>query len=243
MILHTEPSFRIYFGDAKNELYPQEYLTWRENLLNYPQFECLSNLQLNSLFFLHQVHGIEGKVITQNDDINSFSQDGDFLITKDLKVGIGVMTADCVPLVLYDKKNNAVAIVHAGWRGAVKGVALKAIEQMQNAYDTRIEDITIFLGPSAKKCCYQVDDQFGSNLEDYFFGANYLHTKPTGAFFDLPGFLVRQLIECADIAEKNIRLGYNSCTICNPTFWSHRRGTQEGYPERVGRQMTVVTLL
>lgn len=242
MILHTEPSLRIYFGDAKNQLYQEEYLTWHDNLLNRPQYQSLAPLKLEGLYFLEQVHGVEGKIVDRENCDMPFTQMGDYLITQEPNLGIGVMTADCIPLVIYDKKSHVVAIVHAGWRGAVKGVALEAIKTMQTNYDTRLEDFKCFIGPSAKKCCYQVDDQFGKNLEEYVFGTNYIHQKPTGSYFDLPGFLVEQLKRSIGIKEEAIQLNYNSCTICNPTFWSHRRDTKNGACEKRGRQMTVVCL-
>lgn len=241
-MLHTEPSFRIYFGDAQNQLYPADYLTWQDNLLVRPEFDCLAKFKLNTLFFLHQVHGVDGAIVSSQSCDRPFAQEGDFLITQESHLGIGVMTADCLPVVLYDKKNHAIGIAHAGWRGAIKGVVVAAVKKMQCAYNTQPDDLRFFLGPSAKKCCYQVDDQFGVNLEDYFFGSHYLHQKPTGLYFDLPGFVVQQLSELLAINPLSIGLSYNVCTICNPAFWSYRRGTKNGAPEKVGRQMTVVSL-
>ncbi len=241
MILHTEPSLRIYFGDAKNQLYQEEYLTWHDNLLERPEYQTLAPLRLERLYFLDQVHGIEGKIVDRENCTSPFTQEGDFLITKEPNLGIGVMTADCIPLVIYDKKSHAVAIVHAGWRGAVKGVAIEAVKAMHNIYGTQAEDLKCFIGPSAKKCCYQVDDQFARNLEEYVFGMNYIHQRPTGFYFDLPGFMTEQLRKSIGIQEEAIQLNYNACTICNTAFWSHRRDTKNGCQKK-GRQMTVVTL-
>lgn len=241
-MLHTEPSLRIYFGDGDNQLFPENYLAWHDNLLLKPQFKNLTPLNLKKLFFLHQVHGITGKVITNDLLFSSFQDDGDFLITQDSYIGLGVMTADCVPVIAYDKKHHLIGIAHAGWRGTVGGVVLEMIKTMQTSFGTQIHDLKLFFGPSAKNCCYEVDDSFYHHLEDYFFGSDYLIKQKTGIYFDLPGFLVQQLASHLNLPRNQIVLNYNMCTICNERFWSYRRGTKKGAPQNIGRQMTVITL-
>lgn len=73
--------------------------------------------------------------------------------------------ADCVPLYFYDKDNNAVALAHAGWRGTVEQIAAHTIEAMQREYGTRTDALRAAIGPSISSCCYEVDGQVISSLE------------------------------------------------------------------------------
>src|SRR5579872_6450376 len=126
MILHIEPGSYIYFGDASISMYPHEYLTWTDkNLLDMSSFKLIGKqLSLQSLSFLHQTHSAHGYAIDKKHSIAPFSLDGDYLITNEKSQGIGIMTADCLPVICYDKHAQAIGIAHAGWRGAVDGVVI-----------------------------------------------------------------------------------------------------------------------
>lgn len=240
MILHTAPLFMIYFGDAQDQLSPAYYLDLPDQpILSLEPFSHLrKTMHLDNLMFLHQIHSDQGIIVDANILAikKPFKIEGDFLITQMPNVGIGVMTADCLPIVFHDRVHNIVAITHAGWRGAVQGVALKTIEHMQELYGTRPEHLSVFLGPSAKVCCYQVSDDFKKNLEGFAFIDQVLQERNGHLFFDLPLFNRLQL-KAIGIKKESICLEYNICTICATSFCSFRR---DG--ERACRQMTVVSL-
>src|SRR3989304_7155126 len=235
-MIHLEPALSIYFGDASNKFYQKEYLSWHDNLLHKEPFSPLLRLKIKNLTFLHQVHGSNGFIITKKTLDSPFFYDGDYLITNQLNVCIGVMTADCVPVICHDKRNNVIGIAHAGWRGAVKGVVIEMIKAMHQEYGTSLNDMRVFFGPCAKRCCYEVQSDFKQNLEHYSFGSECMYLIGGAYFFDLPAFLSKQLVSMG-LEGDAIRLDYTLCTMCNNRFWSHRKGVQEGHPERVGRQM------
>ncbi len=246
MLIHDEPVYTIYFGDAEDHMYPQHYAQWRySNLFAQPQIRSMARrLQLDRLTFLSQVHGKDGLFITQRNvqDIRPFSVEGDFLITNNVRIGLGIMTADCLPVICYDKRHHVAGIAHAGWRGAVAGVVTSMLHMMRDQCGTQRQDITVFYGPSAKRCCYQVGDLFGKNLEQYHFADDVLYRYEGALYFDLPGFIKQQLL-LYGLKDYQFRIDYNNCTICDHRFCSYRRETGVNGDSRVvGRQMTVVVL-
>ncbi len=245
MLIHDEPRFSIYFGDAQDQMYPMQYQQWKAaDLMNHPPIkELVSVLSIDHLSFLKQVHGTNGMLVTREhaEKTDPFGIEGDFLITQEAPIGIGVMTADCLPVVCYDRRHNVAGIAHAGWRGAVAGVVDAMLQRMHEQCGTVLADALFFLGPSAKKCCYQVDDSFGRYIAPYPFADAVLERRAGTTYFDLPGFVVRQLLE-GGVQALQIRLNYNSCTICDPRFCSHRRATRAGTASAGGRQMTVVAV-
>ena len=242
MLIHNHPLFRIYFGDSKDELFAKDYahLPEDKNICELAQFARLKKLlQLETFVFLHQVHGAQGLVIDsmeQAKKIKNFSIKGDYLVTNVKRVGIGVMTADCLSIVFFDKRNQALGIAHAGWRGSVKQIAAKVIGSMQESFGTRVDDLTVFFGSSAKVCCYKVSDSFIENIEDFEFLDRVLQRRSDGLYFDLPLFNVAALEELG-VKKGAIQLKYNDCTMCESLFFSYRCDGKEG-----GQQMTVACL-
>lgn len=240
MLIHKNSQFFIYFGDAQDGLMPQYYL----NLPNTPLLELepfseiKEKLGLKDLMFLHQTHSDQGLVVNQAClAINRpFKAEGDYLTTNINHVGIGVMTADCLPILFFDKNNNAIAAIHAGWKGSVLGVAIKALERMQEVYGTKSEDVIVFFGPSARVCCYEVSHDFESHLEGFskVDRKQVFIEKENKFFFNVPLFNQLQL-EAAGVKKEAISTEYNLCSMCNKTFYSSRR-------DNSGRQMTVICL-
>jgi YfiH family protein len=241
MLLHSTPFFRIYFGNAEDELNPKNYLNLPSNtvILEHPYFESLQKIMhLDDLIFLKQVHGMSGLVCTETTlpQIRSFKNEGDFLMTDLYGVGLGVMTADCLPIVFYDTRNHAVAIVHAGWKGSAQGVVLRALEMMQEEYNTHKDHLQIFFGPSAKVCCYEFGEDMIDNFDAYPYAMRAFQWHGDRLYFDLPGFNKLQL-ESVGVKKKAFHVEYSICTMCDEKFYSHRR-----QKEQAGRQMTVVSL-
>ena len=83
-----------------------------------------------NIFLLHQIHSNKFLFIKNNTKINKKKIEADAIITDKSKLPIAVLTADCVPILLYDKKRNMIAAIHAGWKGALKGIIKKVINFM-----------------------------------------------------------------------------------------------------------------
>jgi YfiH family protein len=242
MVVHVTPQFRIYFGDASDEMYPKEYLGWQSDLLlKAPIAKVCNLLRLHDLMFLHQKHSIDGLIIEPETlGIAPFSYQGDFLITQMIGVGIGILSADCLPVIAYDKKLHIAAIAHAGWQGALAGVVPAMIASMQKRYTSCAQDLIIFFGPSAQRCCYEVTREFIDYLDAYPFLDAVLVSRGNKLYFDIPHFIELQLKQHLQQLSFQIRREYNDCTICDSRFHSHRRGSHSAQPS--GRQMTIIVL-
>ncbi len=86
--------------------------------------------------------------------------DVDALITNEPGVFLSMRFADCAPVVLYDKKQGAVGLVHAGWPGVRANIVLTALKEMQRAFGSQPGDVWVGIGPAIRACCYQ----FGAEL-------------------------------------------------------------------------------
>lgn len=238
MLLHSSPLFSIYFGNANDALFPDHYLNYPSGtkLLTVDPYKKLKKLlRIERLYFLRQTHSASGLEIL-NDDFDSFKTEGDFLMTKEKKTGLGVMTADCLPIIFYDTFHHAIAIAHAGWRGAVAEIAPKVALEMQERYGTKFEHLRIFFGPSIKSCCYAVGGDFLKELESSTLGEQVLYQEERGIMFDLPLFNRLQL-EDIGIPKEAFKTDYNFCTSCDVRYCSYRRDGDKSC-----RQMTVVAL-
>ena len=235
MILHNEPSYLIYFGDKKGccvESYPKFPIKCFEEL-RLP-------LHLEKIAFLKQVHSCNGICIDKLDQLESslnfLEQNGDFIITNVRNIGIGVLTADCLPLIFYDPVHHAVAVVHAGWRGAVANIVEKVINKMEECFNSKASNLITYFGSCAKVCCYQVQQNFLENLEKYSFVKDVVFNRDEQTFFNLPTFVEMQLLNLG-VKEASIHKNYNDCTICNTQFHSYRRDNATAL-----RQATIVAL-
>lgn len=107
--------------------------------------------------------------------------DCDGLITDQPGVALVTTAADCVPVFLYDPVRRAIAAVHAGWRGTVKGIGARAVAAMVERYGCRPADLVGAVGPSIGPCCYEVDDQVAEPVRAYYGEAAQGLLSPTGA--------------------------------------------------------------
>jgi polyphenol oxidase len=245
MFIHDGKFFKIYFGDARDKIFKEDLvnLPVNANICDLQQFAGIKkNMNFDNLVFLNQVHGVEGLVLDYLGavkGVESFKVDGDFLVANVKGVAIGVLTADCLPIVFVDEVGGVVGIAHAGWRGSVGGIAVKTLECMRDKFGVNLGDVKVFFGPCIKLCCYKVADDFEQNLGDYSFVGRVLERKPDGLYFNLVKFNVLLLQEFG-VKPENIYLEYNCCTVCDKTcdknFYSYRRGDKDG------RQATVMCL-
>ena len=93
---------------------------------------------------------------------------GDASITNLPGLLLAVQTADCVPILLVDPKKRAIAAIHAGWRGTLARIAIKAIGQMQMHFATNPADLLAAIGPSIGPCCYEVGTEVATQYHSQF---------------------------------------------------------------------------
>ncbi|MGB9590626.1 MAG: polyphenol oxidase family protein, partial [Candidatus Hydrothermia bacterium] len=145
---------------------------------------------------------------------------GDAIITNREGIFIAIRTADCGSVFLFDEENHALGLAHAGWRGALTGVHLNAIEAMGRFYGTRPSDLMVAMGPMICGRCYRVGDDVARLFPGFT-------TARRGSWFlDLPRYLVQSLIE-AGIKQDNMILP-PACTAEDHWLWSARRDGSVG---------------
>ncbi len=241
MIIHKTSFFSVYFGDAQSSL-PRDFLMtpcrkeelWQEKSLGAIKLQ----LQLEDLIFLKQIHSTLGEVVSDEtlSTLMHHKPEGDFLITKRAQTGLGVYTADCLPIVVYDKAHNVMGMCHAGWMGTVHKVVVHMLQRMQKEYGTDLEQIQILFGPSAQSCCYEVQEDFRGHLKDFSFQERVLQERAGKLYFDIPLCNKLQLLECG-VKPEQCDFSHNTCTICVDGFCSNRRNR-----ESMNRQITVAVL-
>ncbi len=191
----------------------------------------------NGLFTLKQVHGRDAV----NVDVNPPAPDrpGDALVTSTPGVCLGVMTADCVPVLLADAAAGVVAAAHAGWRGALAGVVAAAVDAMEAAGASR-DNVRAALGPAIQQSSYEVGaDVFDAVCADSAFDARYLfEARGDRYLFDLPGFVRAQCLGAGVRLLDNL----GADTYGEPArFFSYRRACHRGEDD-YGRQLSVIGL-
>ena len=172
------------------------------------QFPCMKFIVAN------QTHSSNIEVIkevkTRGWDIqSSVIQDCDALITNKKGLMLTILTADCVPVLLFDPKQSVIGAVHAGWRGTEQGIVHKTILEMQKVFGSNPTDIVVGIAPSIGRCCYEV----GEDVAKYFFEDSASFSKKEDKFMlDLPYLNKMQLLK-AGLLEQNIEMS-NVCTSC-----------------------------
>lgn len=185
---------------------------------------------------------------------------GDGLITDEPGLLLAIQTADCIPVLVADRKRKAVAAFHAGWRGTVKRIVEGGIGRMRVEFGSRPEDLTAAIGPGIGACCYAVGDEVLVEFESQFAYARELFREvydsdpvrikypmlfltqrapghsPIGPslHLDLVEANRRQLLDAGLKPESIYTLG--GCTGCQRELFFSHRGSQ-GY---AGRMMSVV---
>lgn len=184
---------------------------------------------------------------------------GDGLVTDVPGILLGIQTADCLPVVLVDTRRRAVGVFHAGWRGTVRRIVEKGVNEMQGCFGSRPRDIEAVIGPGIHSCCYQVGEEVRVSFESQFAYGGKLFREvkesdpvrekypllfltarapghsdlPTNIFLDLVEANRRQLL-AAGVARRNIH-ALPLCTSCHPDLlFSHR--AEKGI---TGRMMAV----
>jgi purine-nucleoside/S-methyl-5'-thioadenosine phosphorylase / adenosine deaminase len=100
--------------------------------------------------------------------LNADAPSADALATRTAGLLLGVQAADCVPILLADTRHRAVAAIHAGWRGTLARVAVKALGRMRMEFGTRPRDVVAALGPSIGRCCYEVGSDVARSFAAQF---------------------------------------------------------------------------
>lgn len=185
-----------------------------------------SAMGFDKIVFAKQTHTAVAEIVDESfaeDCRSSFDYGVDALVTDKRRLALCVFTADCVPVLLYDRVCGVIAAVHSGWRGTVKKITVNTVRLMIEKYGCDVKNLVAVIGPSIGKCCFETDfdaaEMFMKSHPDVYGKL----IKPSGNkfFADVAGFIEYDLRNCGII---NIDKS-ETCTKCrNDILFSHRCG-------------------
>ena len=189
----------------------------------------------------HQVHSPDVVTVTQGwDDAAEGRPVADAVVTASPGVVLGIVTADCGPILFADRGARVIGAAHAGWRGAVDGVLENTIAAMEALGATRA-NITAVLGPTIAQPSYEVDAPFRARFPEdaaRFFAPAPEREGAARWHFDLPGFIMARLSAAG--LSKIADVGRDTFSHV-ARYHSHRRSTQAG-EANYGRQISMIAL-
>jgi polyphenol oxidase len=187
---------------------------------------------------VHQIHSPD-VIVVDAKSAGGERPKADAMVTTVPGVVLGVLSADCGPVLFADAENGVIGAAHAGWKGALYGVLENTIEAMVTLGADRSK-ITAVLGPSIGPKSYEVGPEFVENFKTVdpayamFFSPS---ENPGHAMFDLPSLTIKRLTD-AGINAANLGLD----TYCDPDrFFSYRRTTHAKEPD-YGRQISAIAI-
>ncbi len=190
-------------------------------------------LGLGNIAYMKQVHGKQVEVIGEPPAVPPVC---DALVTCREDMALVVSTADCVPILIWDSKQQVVAVVHAGWRGTAAGIVYSTVNCLQEKFDSKTASLHAALGPSIGPCCYEVGDEVVRAVTARLPNGKDLFSPGSRGrkHLDLAEANRRQLVETG-VPEVQIHCS-GLCTACNnELFYSYRK---EG--KGVGRLMGII---
>jgi YfiH family protein len=194
----------------------------------------------SGLATLYQVHGREAVIVRAPWEIGSAPR-VDAMATDVRGLALGILTADCAPILMTDPQARVVGAAHAGWKGALAGVIESAIAAMERL-GARRDRIAAAIGPHISQDSYEVGDELRASIkqargDDVGF---FVPSNRTGHWrFDLGGYTKRRL---QDVGIENVSV-LPACTYRQEAaFFSFRRATHRGEPD-YGRQLSAIMLV
>jgi polyphenol oxidase len=192
----------------------------------------------NKIFLLKQIHSNKFIYIGNSSKINNRSREADAVITDKRKFPIAVLTADCVPLLIYDKKRKMIAAIHAGWKGAYKEIIQRVIEFMLTK-GCNLKDMTVAIGPSIAMKNYEVKNDFINKfIKKNKKNLNFFININDKIYFNLPNYVKTQ-VKLSKI--KNIDVLNIDTFNKKNNFFSARRSLKLNHDD-YGRNISIIMI-
>ena len=205
-------------------------------LINRQRVADAMGVEGDRLLTLHQVHSADAITL---DAPFAIRPRADAMVTATPGLALGVLTADCQPVLFADPEARVIGAAHAGWRGSRDGI-LEATLTAMEGLGARRDKVTAVIGPSISQAAYEVGPEFVEGFLDDDPGlSRFFAAGPNGrAMFDLPGYGLHRLRQAGVGHAEWTR----HCTYGDPQrFFSYRRTTHAGEAD-YGRLISVITL-
>ncbi|NJD69392.1 MAG: peptidoglycan editing factor PgeF [Candidatus Methylomirabilota bacterium] len=217
--LSTDSPFRLACSNHEDRETVQQNWCDLKQALNLPRITIVT---------ARQVHGNAVLEVSRATDKQAGVGDG--LMTDAPNLCVGVMAADCVPILFMEPVRKIAAAVHAGWRGTAAGIAPRAVALMREAYRIEPSALQVAMGPSIGPCCYEVgpevEAQIAANWGEEL--KNAWTRDGTKGRLDLRALNEAQLLG-AGVPRSHIQK-IGPCTACNvDTYFSYRKEGRTGH--------------
>lgn len=212
--IYADMSVGLLIGDEKENVYK-----------NYELLGDAIGFEWERLSSPHQVHDTFIRRVDEADAgsgiVKPLRAEGvDGQITDTPRLPLIVYGADCVPMLFADPVKRVIGTAHGGWRGTVNGIASRMIGMFKDEFGSEPNDIYVAIGPSAGKCCYEVDEKVAS--EFLKIDESLAESKGTGKYMVDLWETNKLLLKKEGVLEDHISVT-EICTICNSDiFHSHR---------------------
>jgi len=192
-----------------------------KNMMSAILFYRFTKIPFRNWVFAEQIHGDSFHYIDDKKNLifPKIVHKTDALLTSEKGRIIVMFFADCFPIYVYSPKIPLVGLIHSGWRGALKRLPFKVLQEILTRYDLHPNEIYLAVGPGIQNCCFQVKEDFIEKLSEE--DKKYLEERENSFYFDLPSFITSQFWDL-NIPKENVDLS-GICTKCNLNFYSYRR--------------------
>ncbi len=175
----------------------------------------------DDIVVMQQIHS--GKVSLINHTQQRRISETDGLITNKKNIPLAVLTADCLPIMLYDPEKGVVGIAHAGYRGLLRHIIENTVQKFISEFGSNPKDIIIGIGPSVETMCYEVGKEIINHFTTEFPKLKNMYITKEGKFYlDLREIALQCLVS-RGILEENIEI-MDICSRCDKQFYSYRGG-------------------
>lgn len=238
-LLNSEKEVKHFFSTKKGGVSTGEFESfnlgiftndYKENIKKNFNIIC-KELNMNTkVAYVNQEHGKKVVIVTNESFDSVVGQKADAIVTNKKNIPVGVFTADCVPILLYDKEKKVVAAIHAGWRGVEAKILSETVNLMKTTFNSLEENILCSIGPCIGKCCFEVSPDVGEKF-------TFKDERDGSIYVDLVKEVYNEAIKI-NIVEENIDIS-NICTVCEKdTLYSYRR--DKGKTGRLGAFIEIV---
>lgn len=196
-------------------------------LRNRNNFYKRLNIDKKAVILPRQYHSANVKIATSVEA----EPKTDALFTQNTGLFLGVQTADCFPVFIYDTQKKAVSIIHAGWRGVVKGIVSKTLNMINQNLGSKFTNLYVAIGPGLQKECFEIRADVYKQFPEKYLG---YHPENFKKNLDLSSYLVDELISLG-VPAMQIEVDPD-CTRCrHDLYYSYRRDK-----EKSGRMLGII---
>lgn len=206
-------------------------------------FEIMGTSE-KDVVFSNQVHGtniqiVDDEIFTDNAYKSRLRDGVDGLVTNVKNITLATFYADCVPIFFLDKEIQVIGLVHAGWRGTVKGIVCKMVDMLVEKFNSQPKDILVGIGPSIGQCCFEVGEEVFKEFKKAYTDIIDNITQKISDKYYIDLWKTNKLIlEKKGILPSNISIS-GLCTSCNTDlFFSYRK--EKG---KTGRMAALIKLI